>query len=566
MKAVFSTFVFLFFWKTLSVFGQAPLSEYYKKQWSSLAPGTRVSFGNANVHDPIDRVPTTSMSDIWRISAWRGETVHTKVLIWSTDSLPDIRCKVSNLISLSGKRIEKAEIQARFLRYVKTDGYFGNGCNPRKNSQLDSSLVADLIDTVSFVSVAPRTVQPIWLSIHVPENTSAGRYQGYVTVYTSKPYRLRVDLQVLPHALPSLATQSFRLDLWQYPVSIARVHNVTLWSDDHFSFMRPYYELLAAAGQRTITTTIVEGGNQNKEVSPAMIRTVRRSDGSWSYDYSLFDRYVSFVMECGIKEYIHCFTLVPWSGDLGFFDEAKGRDSVFHTTAQSEEFRNYWRPFLQDFAKHLKAKNWFNRTRLAMDERKVPDMLAAIELARQTDPDWQIALAGSYHPELIEMVQDYSIYRSSVFSDKDLDFRRKNGYTSTFYTSCEGEHPNMFTFSPPAESVWIGWLAAAKGMDGYLRWAYNLWPKYPEMDSRGPFPAGDMFLVYPGPKSSVRFEKLKEGIQDFGKIKILLQNSKRGRQHANVPKLIQFLKSMENEWLDTHPADEILQQAKKLLN
>ena len=35
------------------------------------------------------------------------------------------------------------------------------------------------------------------------------------------------------------------------------------------------------------------------------------------------------------------------------------------------------------------------------------------------------------------------------------------------------------------------------------------------------WPAGDCFLVYPGGNSSIRFEKLREGIVDFEKIRIL---------------------------------------------
>ena len=35
------------------------------------------------------------------------------------------------------------------------------------------------------------------------------------------------------------------------------------------------------------------------------------------------------------------------------------------------------------------------------------------------------------------------------------------------------------------------------------------------------WPAGDTYLVYPGGESSVRFEKLREGIVDFEKIRLL---------------------------------------------
>lgn len=63
---------------------------------------------------------------------------------------------------------------------------------------------------------------------------------------------------------------------------------------------------------------------------------------------------------------------------------------------------------------------------------------------------------------------------------------------------------------------------AACGYDGFLRWAYNSWVGEPLTDSRfRTFPAGDTYIIYPGARSSVRFERLVEGIQDAEKISIL---------------------------------------------
>jgi hypothetical protein len=32
----------------------------------------------------------------------------------------------------------------------------------------------------------------------------------------------------------------------------------------------------------------------------AMIEWIKRGDGSWTFDYRIFDQYVSLAMECGI--------------------------------------------------------------------------------------------------------------------------------------------------------------------------------------------------------------------------------------------------------------------------
>jgi hypothetical protein len=55
-----------------------------------------------------------------------------------------------------------------------------------------------------------------------------------------------------------------------------------------------------------------------------------------------------------------------------------------------------------------------------------------------------------------------------------------------------------------------------------LRWAYDSWPADPIKDARHVYwAAGDCFLVYPGGNSSIRLEKMREGIVDFEKIRIL---------------------------------------------
>lgn len=70
----------------------------------------------------------------------------------------------------------------------------------------------------------------------------------------------------------------------------------------------------------------------------------------------------------------------------------------------------------------------------------------------------------------------------------------------------------------------ISWYVAAKGYDRFLRWAYDAWPADPVRDARHTlWPAGDCYLVYPGGNSSIRFEKLREGITDHEKIRLLLE-------------------------------------------
>jgi len=312
-----------------------------------------------------------------------------------------------------------------------------------------------------------------------------------------------------------------------------------LWSDEHFDLMIPYFKLLAKAGQKPITANIIDqpwGKGHVYHDDPTLIYWTKRKDRSWSYDYSLFDRYISTLMDCGIDQRINCYTMVTWDLSYIYFDESFGRvDTIKNANPGSAEYTDFWTPMITDFTKHLKEKGWFSKTAIAMDERELDAMQAVISLLRKIDPEWKIALAGNYHPELVRDVFDYCLNIGQTFSQRDLERRKKQGRPSTYYTACGTDIPNGFTYSFPAENVWISWYAAAAGFTGYLRWAYNNWVKDPLRDSRfRTWPAGDLYQVYPGPRTSIRFEKFIEGIQDFEKIRILREQfTKEGNVDGN---------------------------------
>lgn len=147
--------------------------------------------------------------------------------------------------------------------------------------------------------------------------------------------------------------------------------------------------------------------------------------------------------------------------------------------------------------------------------------------------------------------------------------RRRAGRTTTFYVACGIARPNTFTFSPPAEACYLGWVASAMGFDGFLRWASNSWGEHPERDARNPrWPAGDTFLMYPGGVRSVRFERLREGIQDYEKMRILREewavDASAGAKAARA-RLDGFLAGIDAGTLDRRSAADVVSEGKRVL-
>lgn len=202
-----------------------------------------------------------------------------------------------------------------------------------------------------------------------------------------------------------------------------------------------------------------------------------------------------------------------------------------------------------------------------MDERPMEAMQKAIAVIKEADKDFKISLAGNYHPEIEKDLYDYCVASNQTIDEKTVQARQKAGLITTFYTCCMEAFPNTFSFSPPAESAWLAWHAANKGYDGYLRWAFNSWPQNPLQDSRfGKWSSGDTYFIYPDNRSSIRFERLIEGIEDFEKIRILREEFKKNNQSQKLQQLNAVLAGFELNALKTKPAGPMLHQAQQVLN
>ena len=129
----------------------------------------------------------------------------------------------------------------------------------------------------------------------------------------------------------------------------------------------------------------------------------------------------------------------------------------------------------------------------------------------------------------------------SIFADMDLreiDLRRAEGKTTTYYVCCSSGFPNTYTTSDPLEAVFLSWFALARGYDGFLRWSYNAWTADPVRDTRfRTWAAGDTYMVYPEGRSSIRFERLVEGIQDWEKVQLLRREWRSSRSSEDAERL-----------------------------
>ena len=514
----------------------------------------KARWGSIDVRYPVECGTHVSGEAIANATAWRGERVNLQLVVENGAKECAVEYRFSDL--KCGKNvIPAANVVGGFVLPVLTDKF--TGCGRHEVDAYGEVPVADRITATNPTVLDAAARRGLWLTVQVPQDVKAGTYKGTVElVCNGKKTRYNYAVKVLDRTLPAPKEWGFHLDLWQNPYAIARVHNVELWSNEHFEALRPYMLKLASAGQKAITATLIDRPWDGQTYDPfgSMVTWVKKADGSWWYDFTIFDRWVEFMMSCGIDKEITCFSMIPWKLSFRYYDQATHSHKYINCAPGEDSYTQFWGGMLSAFAAHLKEKGWFEKTFISMDERSLQQMQAAIKVIKEYAPGMKISMAGNYHPEIEADIHDYclDIFAYGAYTPELLATRRAQGKVSTYYTCCSAEYPNLFTFSDPADAAFIALEALAKDLDGYLRWAYNSWTVTPEEDSRfTAWPAGDTYVIYPFSVSSIRWERLVQGIQLFEKYKILLAEAKNAGNEARVAELEELLRSVDIKKIST---------------
>ena len=514
--------------------------------WTKHKKGLHVSFATTDELFFRTEVPELKNEDfVWDATGWRGERLNTQVLVWSPDTLNQIRFIISDLRNASGKTISKNLIKTHLVRYVISNYPYGAkdatcGVSEYKNVYL----MPDRFEDFDRFDLPGKTLRPVWLSLDVPANADPGTYNGVIEVRSENyTVKLSVKISIQNQTLPSPHDWKHRLDLWQNPWAVAWENNLKPWSEEHKALLKKHLKLYADAGGTYITTYAVHSpwADNSYMIEGGMIDWIKQKNGAWKFDYKIFDEYVQLAMSVGIDRAITIYTPVPWGFRFRYTDEKTGNYVYESWPPESKKFRSIWNEFMTDLRKHLQQKGWFDKTYLGINENVMKETLAAIKVIKDHSKQWKITYAGDWHPELDSLLDDYCFLYGKESSVDIVKQRTAKGKTTTYYVCCNPPVPNNFLFSPPIEGRWQGWYSVAHGYSGYLRWAYDAWPADPLRDARHPFwPAGDCYLIYPGANSCIRFEKLREGISDYEKIRILKEKASKSND-KNVQSLVQKL-------------------------
>jgi hypothetical protein len=244
-----------------------------------------------------------------RLRGARNGTYSGLLVASSSDTIKGLNAQVTDLNGPGGV-IPASAITVAYARV--SDGGMGNNF-----AGTGAWSMFDVLDTappkeiakVQWGGYAPfKPIQPIWLTVRVPKDAKAGKYQGSVTVNAEgeKPVTTALEIEVVGDwAVPDAKDFKTYVGFLECPDAVAKQYKVALWSEEHWKLLDKTFEVLGQVGTKDLFVPLVARthlGNPH-----AMVRWIKQADGSYKPDTSIAERYMDTAFKHMGKIPVVCF-------------------------------------------------------------------------------------------------------------------------------------------------------------------------------------------------------------------------------------------------------------------
>jgi hypothetical protein len=357
-----------------------------------------------------------------------------------------------------------------------------------------------------------------YLRVHTPADAAPGEYRSTVTLrWQGGEAAVPVTARVWPVVIPEQRHLAYTN--WISHEGLAERYKVELWSDE-FCRIAARYAREAHAHRQTALW-----------VPWTTIRVSRAADGALTCDFSGFDRWVEMCEAEGVCDQIEIQPLGACDRESATIPLGDWTVTDAEGSATSAPARDVLPTVLPALEKHLAQRGWLERTLLHIADEP---FVQSVEPYRAVS-SWIHSLApGIRRIDAIEAPDfgdslDVWVPKLTHYNHWMADYQaaQARGAEVWFYTCCHpyAPYPNRFLDMPLVATRVLHWINWRYAMPGYLHWGLNFWAGDP-WESEGPegLPPGDCWILYPGeegPVSSLRYEAVRDGIEDYELLRLL---------------------------------------------
>jgi hypothetical protein len=372
--------------------------------------------------------------------------------------------------------------------------------------------------------------EALYVSFRVAADAAPGGHNGQLRIQAgNRTAEIKLSLTVHQAVVPKQG--HLRVTNWFSIPAMARLHKLEPWSEGHWEMLRRYARMMRR-GRQT-------------DFIPARPEVKKTAECRWQFDFSLTERMIRMFLDEGFThvELPHIArhdrrkeAVAPFVVDVGGTPAA----------GTSREAYDFLSQYLKGWAEMLRRNGWYDRaTQHVVDEPNPKDFADYRIMAgtvRKFLPG--IPLIDALGNATLDGAVDIWVPLSESY-EKDVagfEAHRRRGDTIWFYTCCDpsGFSLNRFIDTELLRTRLLHWANWKYRLDGYLHWGLNqiIEEQHPFENTcppHGPYrdfhlPPGDSHIVYPGedgPWSSVRFEAMGAGIEDYELLRVVAKRDER---------------------------------------
>ncbi len=395
------------------------------------------------------------------------------------------------------------------------------------------------------MAVSRNDWRALWIDAEIPAEAKAGDvpFRIRITDPQSRELLALVEdtLTVLPAVLPE---QTFPRTEWFHADCLADAYHVGIFSEAHWDLIRAYISRAVKRGINMILTpqfTPPLDTAVGRERPTVQLVGVFREEDGYRFDFSLLIRWIRLCLDCGVKYFEMSHLFSQWGAAaapkvMGWENGTLKRLFGWDTPAVGGEYTRFLSCYLPQLRAVLRECGVEDRCYFHISDEPGRDQIESYAAARESVRG---AMEGC---RFLEALSDHDFYRlghveTPVCGTNHIEPFLENGtpHLWCYYCTAQSNHvSNCFIAQSSGVTRLYGIQMYKFGIEGSLRWGYDFYytadsyekiNPYLVNDGGGCYPAGDAFLVYPGPDGqpvdSLRLMLLDDAVRDLRALKAL---------------------------------------------
>ncbi|MEI7821344.1 MAG: glycoside hydrolase domain-containing protein [Verrucomicrobiota bacterium] len=393
-------------------------------------------------------------------------------------------------------------------------------------------------------------VAPLWFTVRVPRDAKPGTYEGTVQLAAEGLAPMSVPLRVSVSAWTARDPKDFRQQnmLFSGEEGLAWHYKIPLWSDKHFEYMGKSLALASEVNSRMAIIPLVVEFHESISNPESFVRWIKQADGSFKYDFTLFDKYLDMVAKSTGKPRSLWLGWKCWvSGEGGavpvartpvtLLDPATGKvERMPQPEPGSAEHVAFWRPVFEEIRKKLQTRGWLDEVVFGYSDLQGSPAPAAVDVANKLWPGGEWTMYSHIGPSafvgtdknVVMKVRHYGACNDRRWPNINIPWTGKpsRGTNCRLYRDDSGrvggDNLPLMTLRWRAEdTLRRGWDGSVFGLDLFpIRIPSAQDDRYYSVNrcngARGLGAYNIASILYPGPDGPVateRFEVFREGLE-----------------------------------------------------